>query len=92
MNEEIRKLDVVRCEWSDGEVFHLKPNQVWEDLVNGDSDVEIIGLYEDIDGQMVLNAYDQGGENECMGTDFVHGVDGFVDYLETNCYTLKENV
>lgn len=67
--------------WSDGTPMYLEIAQVWEDLKNGEPDITIMA-FMDNDTVEILN-----GSAADVRT--IHGTDGFIDYLESCCYTLR---
>ncbi len=74
----------IKARWSDGTRFVLENGQVWEDKINGEHDVIVV----DANDKRTIWRLDHPSSKPMPQT--THGVDGFCDFLESNCYTLKK--
>lgn len=76
-------MKTLNCEWSDGTKFILFESQIWEDKVNGDYTIEILKIDEEY---VTIKFLETGACHEHE----LGGSDGFVDFLETCCYTERK--
>ena len=78
----------MKVKWSDGEKFDLNPGQVWISPENGEDDVVI----DELKGGKVYwhSPRHNPHENPKAMWNFINGTDGFLDFLESCRYRLKE--
>ena len=74
----------MKVKWSDGKKFVIDVGQVWISPESGESDVIIDELT--MRDKVYWHNPHEPPKTMCQ---FIHGTDGFLDFLESCCYRLK---